>query len=186
MSALSFDDNHHQAEATKMEGMLARHDFDGLAQEMHNEFMRDPQGFSKTLDLLKSQNDKDRQQDSTLPRLTIFKEAFGLGPAEQVVVEDSGGQKQEVWESNAHRQKELNEDPKSWTRALANMMNQGKWIDMPDYQKDATQATVVTDTTTQYSSGTTVRDFTQEQNDGQTRMNISPEELQERINRGEF
>ncbi len=137
------DDRAREAEANKLEGMVRSGDTNALQNELVKLHAADPQGFNKTVDMLKQKNDADLTKDGTLPKVEISKEWFGFGDVDQVVIKDSGdaGQKTEVFESEAHRAKEQAEDPKGIGRAFKNMTEQDKWTDMMDYQKDSTVTT---------------------------------------------
>ena len=138
------DDNARELEANKLEGMVRSGDTNGLQNELNRLHREDPQDFNKTVDLLKQKNDADLMKDGTLPKVEIGKEWFGFGNVEQVVVrsgQDEGGKKTEVFETEAHRSRETAEDQEGIGRAFKNMLEQGKWADMPDYQKDSTTST---------------------------------------------
>jgi hypothetical protein len=76
--------------------------------------------FNQVVDTLKQMTDKHRSEGCSLPDLQIHKDGlFGaLGNVDQIVIKDSQGKKQEVFETTQHRAQELREDPNSLGRAV--------------------------------------------------------------------
>ncbi len=181
---MSSDDLLREAKADKLEETLKSGDMSTLQDELVKLAQEDPQGFNKTIDLLKQKNDQDRAADPHLPSLEIRKEWFGLGNVEQIIVHGDKDKKTEIFETEQHHQTELQEDPESLLRTAKNFLESGRWTDKPDYQKDSSKRAVQTDNSIEYPSGEKWRDH--RQNDEQVRTDLSPDELQKQINEGKY
>lgn len=105
---MAIDDKQAKNEARNLEGMLERGDSTSLHNRLlHDSRVVDKDSFNKIVKCFDEQNREARQSVSSLPSLEIHNDFFGIGSTDQIVTRGSNGKKMEVFESDKHRQDEV-------------------------------------------------------------------------------
>lgn len=145
---MSISDKEIRQEAKVLEGMVERHDYNGL----HNKLVADshvanPEEFNKLMSAFKELNSEARKNNGFLPSVELHNEGGFLGfgaNTDQVVLKDNNsGRKMEVYENDQHRQNEVAAQERERQGGSLDLFRQiykatsSEWVGRPDFQQDS-------------------------------------------------